>query len=408
MPRVHLLGAPFRVETLDAPTWQQKFDRTGFNTGNLLIGHAVVRHLVFSSLGVGTVVEDLRALEETTDYIVIPSANFLHESFDLSFYADFLEKVRVPAVMIGVGAQAPSYDARIKIPPGTERFVRIVAERSKSIGVRGYFTAEVLNRLGIKNVRVIGCPSLYWGSQPNLRIPQRQWGAGSMRVAFNGSRNVTGHSTSPADAIRIERSLLEAARAIGSPYVLQNEVPEIAIAAGESIPDQERQIEGILRALGLGWTSAEYLAFARQQTRVFFSVEEWSAFIRGFDFVLGSRFHGNLIALLQGVPAFVIAHDARTRELCELFHMPHLQVSEVPRIDVRALYELADYSAMELQYNALVRNYIEFLDENSVQHKLEWQPFDGGSSSLASRYAGALEDGGDGAAPATPPAENPG
>jgi polysaccharide pyruvyl transferase WcaK-like protein len=39
---------------------------------------------------------------------------------------------------------------------------------------------------------------------------------------------------------------------------------------------------------------------------------------------IGSRFHGNIAAILAGTPALILAHDMRTKELCELFSLPHL------------------------------------------------------------------------------------
>ena len=36
--------------------------------------------------------------------------------------------------------------------------------------MRGVYTAEVLAELGIKNVRVVGCPTLFRRRDPNLAI----------------------------------------------------------------------------------------------------------------------------------------------------------------------------------------------------------------------------------------------
>jgi hypothetical protein len=84
--------------------------------------------------------------------------------------ADFLEKVKLPCVMIGVGSQAPNYDSEIKLQKGTVRFLKIVSERSVSIGARGFFTASWLEKYGIKNVDIIGCPSFFWTCRPTLSV----------------------------------------------------------------------------------------------------------------------------------------------------------------------------------------------------------------------------------------------
>lgn len=63
--------------------------------------------------------------------------------------------------MIGAGAQAYEFGGCIALTEGTRCFLGYVAARSVSIGVRGHYTAEVLARLGIRNVDVIGCPSAF-------------------------------------------------------------------------------------------------------------------------------------------------------------------------------------------------------------------------------------------------------
>ena len=88
------------------------------------------------------------------------------------------------------------------------------------------------------------------------------------------------------------------------------------------------------------------------------------------DFVLGTRFHGCLIGLLAGVPSFVFVHDARTREMCELLRIPHLDVRHVGEINVRAIYDSLDLEALQSAYSRLYQNYVDFLDENGLDHCL--------------------------------------
>jgi hypothetical protein len=58
------------------------------------------------------------------------------------------------------------------------------------MGVRGEFTAEVLNDLGIKNVDIIGCPSLFRCNNPDLQINARKLEQ-IRKVAFNMRREVS-------------------------------------------------------------------------------------------------------------------------------------------------------------------------------------------------------------------------
>ena len=63
------------------------------------------------------------------------------------------------------------------------------------------------------------------------------------------------------------------------------------------------------------------------RVRLFYDIPVWSDFFQreNIDFSIGERIHGNLIALLNGVPAVVCPHDTRTRELAEFFEIPMVE-----------------------------------------------------------------------------------
>lgn len=52
-------------------------------------------------------------------------------------------------------------------------FFKLVSERTKTIGVRGAFTAHSLEKMRIKNIGIIGAPSLYLANEhyPIMKNP---------------------------------------------------------------------------------------------------------------------------------------------------------------------------------------------------------------------------------------------
>lgn len=371
MSRVLLMGAPFEVARREQRSIMDCFNATGMNTGNLLIGNGLVSHLRYSRLEPFNYSMTPAYIDENFDRVVIAAANFLHPNFDFSVYSDMLDKISLPVLLVGLGAQSPSAGMDVKgIPHGTWRLVEIAAERSTSVGVRGEFTAEVLRKHGIRNVRISGCPSLYTDAAISRRI-RRLERLNPAKIVVNGSRNVTAHSGDPPAAVRVERALLDFAMRNGCHFVYQNEEPEIHISQGEEYPVQDRLLQNLSEFFGV--PVADLQTYAESRGRTFFSVAEWFEWIRGYEFSLGTRFHGNLAALLNGVPAVVIAHDSRTLELCEFAAIPHVFVSELEKVNPQALYERADYDLFEERYNKLVHAYAEFLDENGVPHKVTWQ-----------------------------------
>ncbi len=372
LPRILLLGAPYSVVVSDSPDVRERFVRTGMNTGNLLIGNGMVKHLAYACLGVFKEGMSSAQIQENYDLVVIAAANFLHPKFDFRVYSEALETTSLPVVMAGLGAQAPSSGAEMSdIPRGTWRLVEIAAERSVTVGVRGYYTAELLRRRGIANVRVTGCPSLYTSGEAAMRIrrPER---IDPSRVAMNGSRNVTQHAGDVEAALKVESMLLAYAMGNRAPFVYQNEEPEIYISQGEEVASQSALAERICGELGV--PPAEFVEYARSLGKTFFSVESWFGWIREFDFSCGTRFHGNMAALLSGVPAVVVVHDSRTRELCEFAAIPHVGINDVDEVNPQRWYDAANYDLFEERYNVLLRKYVEFLDENKVAHTLHWAP----------------------------------
>tara|TARA_A200000159_G_scaffold153546_1_gene165605 strand:- start:1141 stop:2142 length:1002 start_codon:yes stop_codon:yes gene_type:complete len=51
-------------------------------------------------------------------------------------------------------------------------------------------------------------------------------------------------------------------------------------------------------------------------------IERFFKKVKNVDFVFGTRIHGSVAALSQGTPCICIAIDSRTKELCEIMHIP--------------------------------------------------------------------------------------
>ena len=367
MSRVLFVGAPFEVVSRESRSLVQCFEATGRNTGNLLIGYGLFTQLRYDKLESYRYAMTPEYVEENFDQVVIAAANFLFPGFDFTPVSSFLDKIKLPVFMVGLGAQLPSSQSELaNIPEGTWRLVQIASERSHSIGVRGEFTAEQLRKHGISNIQVTGCPSLYTGLKPEIRIRRPD---ALEKVTVNGSRNVVAHSHDKEAATNVEQQLFRLAASNKFPYVLQNEQPEMQIASGEGPDTHEPALKSLARFLNID--VATLIEFYQQCGRVFFSVQEWFDWIKNYDFSIGTRFHGNIAALLNGVPAVILTHDSRTRELCDFAAIPSVDVSSLHQIDAHKLYDAADFNLFERNYTDIYKKYIEFLDANGIDHKFQ-------------------------------------
>ena len=107
--------------------------------------------------------------------------------------------------------------------------------------------------------------------------------------------------------------------------------------------------------------------------RMFFDLDTWDSFYHDerITFAFGSRFHGNMAALRNGVPALWITHDSRTSELTKTLHLPSITQQTFSRIrTAQELLEYVDYSDFIKHYPNMRNNYKQFLEENHLSHML--------------------------------------
>ena len=83
--------------------------------------------------------------------------------------AEVLQRLKIPVIAFGIGAQAP-VKGKLELSEETKTVLRLIADSTASLGVRGAYSAEVLWDLGIKNVRIVGCPTAFRDNDPDLRI----------------------------------------------------------------------------------------------------------------------------------------------------------------------------------------------------------------------------------------------
>jgi hypothetical protein len=124
------------------------------------------------------------------------------------------------------------------------------------------------------------------------------------------------------------------------------------------------------------------------KVRLYIDPATWIDELRAFDFSFGSRIHGNIAALLAGVPSTVLCSDSRTLELCRYFGIPHRKISETPKnIDPAELYEAADFGELVNGHKERFLRFAGFMEknglENTFHHGDGGQDFDARMAKLA-------------------------
>ncbi len=88
---------------------------------------------------------------------------------------------------------------------------------------------------------------------------------------------------------------------------------------------------------------------------------------------LGSRLHGNLVALLNGVPALTIVHDSRTLEMCTLTGAPFINILEHDTLtadNIMGLVSELDFGVYVKNMKSLYSKMLGFLLDHGLNHRL--------------------------------------
>ena len=340
----------------------------GRNTGNMMFTEALVQVLEGSRWGsFGFSEPDL----QDRDSIVLASANWINGFEDFGWLADRLEKTRLPVFLVGVGAQS-SLDLEIpQVQPGTRRLLDLVKDRSTSIAARGWFTCEVIEKLGIKNVQETGCPSLMLAGPGGPQISVRS--VSGETCCMHSTR----HMFQQPDPF--QQYLYRQAFKAGIDLVLQSELSDICYALDNEKARHSSEIEREVLCNCYGTDDFEAIKhYLRHNGHVFLKYADWISFMRTKTLCFGTRIHGTIASLIAGTPATLICHDSRTLEMAQSMFLPMMTStdidtdSDLTTSSFLLRQELVDFASSYPLYYA---RFLEYFASNhiAVAPKFRWR-----------------------------------
>ena len=368
--RVHFVTINRSVPVTAALTGDQAYEAVGRNTGNLLFTDAVWSQVAWTEAESGYSFDPTH-VNEWADAVVIPAANWLRPGLDLGDLAARIEQVKVPIIMIGLGAQADSDASIPSVSESVVRLVRAVASKSAAIGTRGVFSSLVLSRYGVQNSVPIGCPSLFVSPANARRLREVEPSGG--RTLVGGTRYGLPRRELGAPEAK-QRSLYRWAFGTGRDICIQSEQPEINLLVAarlghdrlESTEDALASYYGSPSANGLG----SYLV---EHGRLFLDPADWHELLRSYDLYVGSRIHGAIASLVAGTPALLLTHDQRTTELAATASIPAASIDVLDVAQVKDWSRIVTPTMLEgflSRRRELRARYASFLEANGLPHRL--------------------------------------
>lgn len=376
-PRILVLSPSGDVYDRDCVKW---YDQTKdqilnnyFNIGDMVVYDSTLKILDHEAVR-GTIIDQIVPSEISDyqnggfDYFLVRASNFIHNEMDWLQGIEVLERVQLPVYAVGVGAQSSGRGV-YKLTGKNLRFWQIVSERSNVIGVRGTFTADVLAASGIKNVEIVGCPSMFRTRKRELNIQKPDH---IDRLAFSIRREVDEtYSRNAAQYRSKQRDLmLQAARMFDVTVSIHGEPEEKAFyykdAAGM---ERAREVFGHEQ-----WftdeTREEMERLYRDKLFFFLSVSDYDTFIKTQDFAVGYRVHGILPGLANGVPAVMVRYDSRSSELANTHAIPFIDIEEAESVNLKEVLDRVDFSEFNRVHRLRYDKMKFVLEANGLPHRL--------------------------------------
>ena len=344
-----------------------------YNTGNLFFNYAceLIADLLPSRMPWGIEPE---SVNQKSKGLLLPMANHIGKHVDLSINGLRLDGVDVPVVAMGLGAQfdTQSLSSLDEIPKGTIAWLRSLSEKGDAVNIslRGDFTYEVLERLGLSKSAVpLGCPSLFiskdraLGSSIKAKLSKVSVSSLIPSVAAGNPHLNKGS--------KAERVLINWVSTFGGDYIVQHPRNLICISNGwfESLSDIDYQV--LTKNWFPGFSNGDVQRWFLKHSRTYISVPQWVASFSSRDLCVGTRIHGVQAAIQSGTPALCVYVDSRTKELCEFMKIPCVSIKsfeeKMSLSDVLTILETWDWDEFDLNRKLLANKTLSFLVDNGVK-----------------------------------------
>ena len=115
--------------------------------------------------------------------------------------------------------------------------------------------------------------------------------------------------------------------------------------------------------------TVEHKIYAKGNELGFTNVQAWISFLRERDFSFGTRIHGNIAAVLAGIPVYIFAPDARILELARYHNIQHMLAKDITKeTNIFDVYQKADFTSVQRGHKERFYHYLDFLEQNGLKH----------------------------------------
>jgi hypothetical protein len=315
-------------------------------------------------------------LKEKVDFCIMRGSTYLHNNFDFSAAIRTIDSIDKNIVVVGLGAQNPIQDVTfLDKNPLAHEFICKLSEKSCSISVRGTFTADVVHRLGGKNIRITGCPSLFYNENPpKIRLPEMlKYRERRLGISIHSGLSKTIYCDDPESVKYMHGQLIRFAIQNASNVQIFEQGSTLEFLISDRDADFEERRDAALIFLDRVGMKDELSP--EKLISLFASIinlPEWLSKAYDMDAMIGFRFHGNMVGMCMGIPCFYYTYDSRIKEFCDLYHLPH-QSAKMPFLDPVNIMLNHDWDETNKAIASCSEEMTHFWSENHIEIKKKIQ-----------------------------------
>lgn len=348
------LGPEYNYNVEDHSIWSDNNTKYASNHGASLISRTLIE---FFNADYIDDFSNIEKYKKEYDLCVIAFATHVTDWRDVSRYSKFVKALGVKTIAFSLGIQDYS-EASSKVNSihgSLKELLDYVIASSGFCGVRGPNTASVLIKAGYKpeNIVRVGCPTLFRMVNKKLKITKNK----------TFKKPLVVYHRTMAD---LNKKLIGGAPLLGQDFL--DEVVFSDVISKEHVL-KEKELDNYSNHKNGTFALTKII-----EKGIFHkSFDEWFNEIKKYDFVLGARLHGCIAALIQGIPAVMIARDIRVQEIAEFFKIPYIKYEDVNDKTIEEIYEQANFDEFNKLYSHRFNNFIKLMDDLKVTDHLSFK-----------------------------------
>lgn len=318
----------------DSSDINDQFTSVANNSGNIVYWESIIR-LFDATVVPFDRIEDLKNF----DACIITDLCWIRENAEYGYLEKIVDSYNIPFIPMSIGLQNNNFNPDFQLHFETIRLLDKLQKRAV-LGVRGQYSANILMKYGITNIQVIGCPSMYYWNNRDLKI-ETDSNNGEIICNFKSLGN------------KLNEKEIEVLN-----YFANSNMWFVEQTQGKLALDHVGNKEIYQRINN--WLNENLI--------LEFSYKNWIDKIKNKLFSIGCRFHGNVISLHQGIKSLFITIDSRTQEMIDFFHLPCINISDFDDSKPISYYiDKADYTEFNNNYAVIYDNFIDFLNKNKIK-----------------------------------------